>query len=488
MSFRTTGIPVSERPDLNRILAIGLKHAMVGLSIGVTGDASPGGVLLLMQNAASQGDHAMVDTLIQNGKDIEEQDEEGWTPLLFAAANGLDQVGRTLLNANAKVNHQNAISWTALIYTSYFGYDSFARILIDHNATVNYQTTDGLTALMVAAKRGHPKVVRLLLEHTSADDVDRPVIKKKSHADWTALMFAASGGHTDIANMLLRGGAKVNYSTPYKTALMVSAIYGYELVTQTLLSFDADIDQSFDEGKTALVFAAEHGHNPVCIVLLDKGANVNHTTKRKLTALMAGSGAAHAFEPHKLRAACGPGHISVVRTLLKRGAAVDEFDIFEYTALMYSAQAGCHETMGVLLEYAASVDIARLDKTALTLAIEYKKPLCLRQLLRAGASISPDDEKMATALSVEEKKVFKESRIAWESIAVSALPVGLMIKRAVEPWSTKTHELFPAATRSKAVEMFRLGYLLAGTSLFESELLELLDTWRDNIMPHLYRR
>ena len=36
MSFRTTGIPVSERPDLNRILAIGLNHAMTSVSIGVT--------------------------------------------------------------------------------------------------------------------------------------------------------------------------------------------------------------------------------------------------------------------------------------------------------------------------------------------------------------------------------------------------------------------------------------------------------------------
>ena len=392
---------MSERPDLNRILAIGLTHAMTSVSIGVTGDASSGGVLHDMNYAAGAGLDDTVRTLIQQGANIEARDNDEWTPL-FAAAHG--------------------------------GHDQVVRTLIQQGANIEARDNDGWTPLFTAAQYGHDQVVRTLIEHGAN-------VEAHDDGGWTPLFHAAVHGRDEVGRTLLNAGAQVDHRGVRSwTALIETSYWGYDSFAR---------------------------------ILIDRNATVNYQATDGLTALMV---------------ATKNGHVLVVRLLLERGAAVDrtviKTQLYEdWTALMFAAFGGHNVVASILLDVGASVNIGHLDKTALTLAIEYENPLCVRQLLRAGASISPDDLKMAFELSVGELAVIREKGTALASIALSLLPVGLLILLAVEPWSTKNHELFSAATRSQAVEILRLGYLLADTSLFEGESRAILDTWRDNIMP-----
>ena len=70
--------------------------------------------------------------------------------------------------------------------------------------------------------------------------------------------------------------------------------------------------------------------------------------------------------------------------------------------------------------------------------------------------------------------------------AAEAVEVGRLVLKA-EEWSPRSHELFPTAARKRAVEVMRLGYLIAwDEERFDSRegaAPELADIWREFVLP-----
>ena len=75
--------------------------------------------------------------------------------------------------------------------------------------------------------------------------------------------------------------------------------------------------------------------------------------------------------------------------------------------------------------------------------------------------------------------------------AAEAVEVGRLILKAAE-WSPQSHELFPEAARKRAVEVMRLGYLIAwDEERFDSRegaAPELADIWRGFVLPRVVVR
>ncbi|EOD37472.1 hypothetical protein EMIHUDRAFT_313250 [Emiliania huxleyi CCMP1516] len=75
--------------------------------------------------------------------------------------------------------------------------------------------------------------------------------------------------------------------------------------------------------------------------------------------------------------------------------------------------------------------------------------------------------------------------------AAEAGEVGRLILKAAE-WSPQSHELFPEAARKWAVEVMRLGYLIAwDEERFEGRegaAPELADIWRGFVLPRVVVR
>ncbi|EOD17217.1 hypothetical protein EMIHUDRAFT_316373 [Emiliania huxleyi CCMP1516] len=75
--------------------------------------------------------------------------------------------------------------------------------------------------------------------------------------------------------------------------------------------------------------------------------------------------------------------------------------------------------------------------------------------------------------------------------AAKAVEVGRLVLKAAE-WSPQSHELFPTAARKRAVEVMRLGYLIAwDEERFDSRegaAPELADIWRGFVLPRVVVR
>lgn len=153
----------------------------------------------------------------------------------------------------ANINEQDEIGYTALIwacsYSSRENYREAAKQLISNGADVNIQSNDGNAAIIEAAGDS-PEIFNLLVEKGA--DIN---VKKND----------GSGAFFDCLATL------INYGYEYTE--------GYKQVIEFLLSKGANVDDapvSGDlQGFTPLIFAARDNKLEIAKLLIDHEANVN---------------------------------------------------------------------------------------------------------------------------------------------------------------------------------------------------------------------
>lgn len=100
--------------------------------------------------AASNGDVNIVKRLV-SGKakdfvDVNAPDEEGTAPLIYASCFGHQEVVQTLLNAGADVDKQDRNQWSALMWALTNRHKNIAKIMLDHGASPEVKSSTGRTA------------------------------------------------------------------------------------------------------------------------------------------------------------------------------------------------------------------------------------------------------------------------------------------------------------------------------------------------------
>lgn len=113
--------------------------------------------------AAEGGDGAVgiVADLLAKGADVKARDDADRTPVMLVRSVA---VMRALLDAGGEVNAQDRDRWTSLMYHAYRPNADAVRLLLDRGADVNLAGDNGTTALMIAVRRAPTSVVRALLQ------------------------------------------------------------------------------------------------------------------------------------------------------------------------------------------------------------------------------------------------------------------------------------------------------------------------------------
>ena len=115
--------------------------------------------------AVFRSDKEMVDLLIRAGSNAKAANREGSTPLWLASVNGDAAIIAALIAGGADPNEKLPLGRTPLMEASRTGNVEAIKVLLDHGASVNAKDSlRGTTASMWAADQGHAAAIQLLIQ------------------------------------------------------------------------------------------------------------------------------------------------------------------------------------------------------------------------------------------------------------------------------------------------------------------------------------
>ena len=150
----------------------------------------------LLFDASLNGDIETVKKYIENGYDVNQQNQDKQSLLMLAGFNGHTALCEYLIKKGAHVDARDANGRTPLMFASTGPFPKTVELLLENNADVNaVGHLEKFTPLMHAASEGQLEVVKILLEHgadPSLKDVDGD----------TAESFAVQKGHNEVVKYL----------------------------------------------------------------------------------------------------------------------------------------------------------------------------------------------------------------------------------------------------------------------------------------------
>jgi ankyrin repeat protein len=134
--------------------------------------------------ATRQNDAALVRSLVANGGNPNQTDDDGRTGLHYAAMSGNLQITAILIKANARLDIKDKLGNTPLHLASDNNQVDAAKLLVDVGAPVNAENKNGMTPLMMAANRGNIDIVQALL--AKGANVAKTDFTGRDAAGWAA--------------------------------------------------------------------------------------------------------------------------------------------------------------------------------------------------------------------------------------------------------------------------------------------------------------
>lgn len=311
----------------------------------------------------------VAEKLVEAGSDVNDHDSRGVTALMLAALNGETDQVQYLVEKGSDMEARWEIGQTSLIIAAYAGHMNTVELLLSLGAQVDAQCSNGRTALHHACEKSHLPIMAKLLSH-SAD------IEKQDKEDYTPLFLGVMYEQTSTVQLLLAKGANpdARRSEDGDTPLMIAASRGDLELLCILLDSGAEIECRNDEGRTALMRSA---NAQITEKLLDAGADIEAKDRHSVNALML---------------AAVDGKVDVTKTLLAHGADMEERWEAGQTPLIIAAQSGHTNMVELLLEQGADVNaLCNMNRSAVHYAAENGHTGSVRRLLSYAANINVQD-------------------------------------------------------------------------------------------------
>jgi uncharacterized protein len=233
------------------------------------------GVEAKLADAAQQQDAATVRTLLKQHVDVNFQQVDGTSALIWAAHNDDLATADLLIKAGADAKVTNRYGISALAEAAQNGSAPMIALLLKAGADPNTTLAEGDNVLMLASRAGNAAAVKVLLDSKARVDA-----KENWHGE-TALMWAAGENHADIVKLLIANGANPNAQAP-------------KLERPEMKKGPAQVFSSYPAGGlTALIHAARENSFEAAQALLAAGANPNQRDPNNIGPLMVAVTNAH---------------------------------------------------------------------------------------------------------------------------------------------------------------------------------------------------
>ncbi|MBA7844635.1 ankyrin repeat domain-containing protein [Klebsiella sp. RHBSTW-00484] len=309
---------------------------------------------------------ANIETMLNNGIDVDGESKAGITGLMVAAAENRREVVELLLKHQAKPNIQTRSGTSALMLASARGSDvTIISDLINAKADVNLAARDKSTALMSAISDGE----EIKDDYLHIIELKKPDEPQKEESALEKVLAASAE-----KSLAKNGRALMTEDMALKVAPGVLKKNGEEIVA-LLLKSGADVNAVNNDGETVFYQAVNHSRSAAMIkALTDAGADVNKADKEGTTPLML---AAANTDPE------------LIKSLAVPGLDIDKTNRDGLTPLQVAAAYGAPAVITALVERGAKVDfLSPKDFTALMLAVKMEKKSSVAALLAAGANVN----------------------------------------------------------------------------------------------------
>ena len=256
-------------------------------------------------------------------------------------------------------------------------------LIRDSPDLINAKDKTFKTPLHYAVEKGQLIVVRFLLDNGAQ-------VNTTSHRQETPLHQATMYGHNAMAKLLLARGADVAAKDAYgRTALHHAADKGYQTLCETLMEAGAQVNGTDNHNSTSLHLAVSAGWVDVTEWLLEHGADPELHSQSWFPA------SAKIEDPPPLAGTplyFGIGHPQVTALLLKWKVNPNPMNEFGHAPLHYAAAYNHRETMRLLIQNGAEVDVEvnrvgdpKHGYTPLHYALANRRTDAARFLLEKGA-------------------------------------------------------------------------------------------------------
>ena len=251
----------------------------------------------------SDGDFEQVLNLIEDGVDVNVQDENGMTPLMIASQAGNEHLVEELIKAGAGVNIKTYLGDTALIYATENNQIECIRKLLTSEANINVQGDKGNTALIYTVDGLNQDCFQALIERDAIPDI------QNDNGD-TALQLAILRNSSYCFGKLMKAGANVNLVCNGKKSALRIAIIDEKVNFMTqLIGAGVDVNEVYSDNSTALITAVSLERVECIKTLISAGTDLNMQANYGTTALR--------FATHKRK-------FALVTRLLDAGAEIDD--------------------------------------------------------------------------------------------------------------------------------------------------------------------
>ncbi|MFE6645795.1 ankyrin repeat domain-containing protein [Nocardioides sp. NPDC057772] len=320
--------------------------------------------------AASEGYVDLLDLTLRNGADINAKDSYDGTALIRAAERGhADIVGR-LVQAGIDLDHVNELGWTALHEAVVLGDDGpdaadTVRVLVAAGVDISTKSgRDGKTAFQHAEERGFDAIVSTLrtaservadgdsqlLRAASAGDADSAAAALRGGADLeardgnrrTPLLLAVTEDHLETARLLVFLGADPDaLDGQHDTPWLVTGVTGSVPMAELLLSVDPDLTVRNRYGGVSIIPASERGHADYVERVARTQIDLDHVNDLGWTALLEAVILGEGTERWQ----------RVVRSLLEHGADPSIADRDGVTPLEHARSRGFTEIAQIIEQH-----------------------------------------------------------------------------------------------------------------------------------------
>ncbi len=450
---QTVELLLTKGADVNAKDWYGRKPLFVAMTSTATGRkevvellVAKGAKVPALNLAAYMADIEKVRKCLQNGMDINSQEDFGCAALHAAANSGNKDIVKFLISKGATVDAKDVRGLTPLYYAVMHNYEDIADLLLAKGADVNAKNKDrgGFTLLNYAIYDYGKEAIELLISKGANVNV-------KDDAGYTPLVYAIWEDDKDVVELLIGKGADVNAEdndgyTPYYWAVMdaskdlvellvakgAAPIYTIHLAAREgdlekvkrFIEEGADVNAKDKGGKTPLFSAVLADSNDVAKFLIAKGADVNSKDKRGATPinrtiryhgrndmveLLISSGAdvntKNNNDETPLHRACFFGLKDVAELLIAKGADVNAKDKTGVTPLYLACLVCRKDVAELLIAKGADVNIKNnKSRTPLHSACLCGHKDIVELLIAKNADINTKDNKEQTALSLAKEQ------------------------------------------------------------------------------------